>query len=86
MKPTRTGSRTKADQRITLRLDRNERRVALANAKLNQQELARKLKVPPTSLSDWLRGAHPVPTTVVRQLELVLKLELMPAATKGRTR
>lgn len=52
-------------------------RVALARKGMTQLDLAHLLGVPPTSLSDWLRGAHPAPPNLVRRLEKALGVGLV---------
>lgn len=49
--------------------DHHRIRIALAKAGLSQAELARRLGVPRTSLSDWLSGRRPAPTTLVGSIE-----------------
>ncbi len=49
--------------------------IELARAGLNQSQLAAKLDVPSTTLSDWLRGAHPGPTDLMQRIEKVLSLK-----------
>ena len=59
--------------------DINERfrmalRVELAKAGLTQRALAKKMKVPDTTFSDWLRGAHPAPPWFETRIERELGL------------
>lgn len=63
MKPTRSSS-TKTSLSIEL-----------ARAGLNQAQLAAKLDVPSTTLSDWLRGAHPGPADLMPRIEKALRLK-----------
>lgn len=49
-------------------------KVELAKAGLNQSQLARKLEVPSTTLSDWLRGEHPAPADLPTRIEKALGL------------
>ena len=49
-------------------------RIALAQAGLTQADLARRLGIPSTTLSDWLRGAHPAPADLAERVEARLKL------------
>lgn len=49
-------------------------RVALAEAGLTQAQLAKKLGIPSTTLSDWLREEHPVPPTLTADIEKKLGL------------
>lgn len=58
-------------------------RIALAEAGLSQTELAARIRVPPTSLSDWLRGLRPMPQVVRTVLENELGIDL--GAFSGRT-
>ena len=44
-------------------------RVALAKANLTQRALARKLKIPDTTFSDWVVGAHPAPPGFETRIE-----------------
>lgn len=63
--------------------------VALAANGLNQRQLAEKLGIPDTTLSDWLRGVHPTPDGFIEQLELQLHLppgSLPPAENAARQR
>jgi DNA-binding transcriptional regulator YdaS (Cro superfamily) len=48
--------------------------VELARASLTQRALADRLGIPDTSLSDWLRGAHPSPPDLPRRIESALGL------------
>ena len=50
--------------------------VELARAGLTQSDLANRLKVPSTTLSDWVRGAHPPPGDLESRIEKVLGLSL----------
>ncbi len=49
--------------------------VELARREMRQRELARRINVPDTTLSDWLRGAHPAPADLPRRIEQALELE-----------
>jgi plasmid maintenance system antidote protein VapI len=46
--------------------------VELARRGLFQRDLARRLRVPDTTLSDWLRGAHPAPPDLSTRIEKAL--------------
>src|SRR4051794_36839300 len=48
--------------------------VELAKAGLNQQALARRMGIPSTTLSDWLREAHPRPPRFAERVERALGL------------
>ncbi len=48
--------------------------IELARAGLNQTQLAQKLATPSTTLSDWLRGAHPGPKDLLERIERALGL------------
>ncbi len=48
--------------------------VALAQAGLTERDLAMHIGVPDTTLSDWLRGAHPPPKTLPARIESALGL------------
>lgn len=54
--------------------------VELARRDLRQRDLARLLHTPDTTLSDWLRGAHPAPPDLSTRIERAFKL---PAGTLG---
>ena len=56
-------------------------RVALAEKGLSQTDLAKRLGVPTTTLSDWLRGTHPAPPSLVVNIEKTLRLK--PGSLKG---
>lgn len=49
-------------------------RTQLAARARTQAELAEELGVPPTTLSGWLRGAHPAPSDLVTRIESALQL------------
>jgi transcriptional regulator with XRE-family HTH domain len=48
--------------------------IELARAGLTQSQLAAKLRLPSTTLSDWLRESHPGPVDLVERVERALKL------------
>ncbi len=48
--------------------------IELARAQLTQADLAKKLSVPSTTLSDWLREAHPGPGDLYLQIEKAMGL------------
>lgn len=48
--------------------------IELARAGLTQSELAATLGVPSTTLSDWLREAHPGPADLRTRIERALRL------------
>lgn len=48
--------------------------VELARRSMRQRDLARLLQTPDTTLSDWLRGAHPAPTDLPARIERLLRL------------
>ena len=50
-------------------------RVALLQRGMTQLDLARKLQVPPTTLSGWLRSAHPAPADLDDRIAEVLANE-----------
>lgn len=66
-----------ADENFRVKL-----RVELAKAGLTQRALAKKLKMPDTTFSDWIRGAHPAPPGFTSRVEKVLGL---PAGTIAET-
>lgn len=49
-------------------------RVELARVELTHADLAVKLGVAPTTLSTWLRGAHPPPPDLTERIERALRL------------
>ena len=51
-------------------------RIELAKQDLNQAQLAKKMGVSSTTLSDWLRGSHPGPADLHALIEKALKLPL----------
>lgn len=51
-------------------------RVELARRRLTQIQLAQLLRVPPTTLSTWVRGAHPAPNDLATRIEKALGLPL----------
>jgi transcriptional regulator with XRE-family HTH domain len=51
-------------------------RVELAKAGLTQRALAKKLNIPDTTFSDWVRGAHPAPPGFESQIEKELGLHV----------
>ena len=51
-------------------------RVELAKAGLTQRALARKLNIPDTTFSDWIRGAHPAPPGFGTRIEKELGLDV----------
>ena len=61
--------------------------VELARCGLTQGSLARRLKVPPTTLSTWLTAAHPAPPDLPDRIERALRLTPgtlpRPAAKRG---
>lgn len=54
---------------------RTEIAVHLARRSLTQRDLARLIKIPSTTLSDWLTGAHPAPPDLPLRIERALGLE-----------
>lgn len=60
-------------------------RIALAQAGLTQADLAGRLGIPSTSMSDWLRGAHPAPANLLERLERALGLERGSLERAART-
>jgi predicted transcriptional regulator len=48
--------------------------VELARRGMRQRDLARLLQIPDTTLSDWLRGAHPAPADLAARVERSLRL------------
>ncbi len=55
-------------------IDQRKLRAALAAQGLAQWKLAKRLQVPPTTLSDWVRGARPAPNDLAVRIERQLKL------------
>lgn len=49
-------------------------RVELARAELTHADLAARLGVAPTTLSTWLRAAHPAPPDLSQRIERALRL------------
>lgn len=49
-------------------------RAHLALKEMTQQDLARKLGHPVSTLSTWLRGVAPAPVDLIRRIERALKL------------
>jgi plasmid maintenance system antidote protein VapI len=49
-------------------------RIELARRNLTQTQLAQLMKLPPTTLSSWVRGAHPAPDDLARMIEKALGL------------
>lgn len=49
-------------------------KVELARAELTHAELAMRLGVAPTTLSTWLRAAHPAPADLAERIERSLHL------------
>jgi predicted transcriptional regulator len=49
-------------------------RVALAENNLTQWKLATKLGYRPSTFSDYVRGARPVPRVLIRRIERALRL------------
>ena len=49
-------------------------RVELARRNLTQTQLAQLMGLPPTTLSSWVRGAHPAPDDLTRKIEKALGL------------
>ena len=48
--------------------------VELARRGMRQRDLAGLMKIPDTTLSDWLRGQHPPPPDLAARIERALKL------------
>ncbi len=48
--------------------------VELARRGWTQRDLAARLRLPDTTLSDWIRGVRPGPADLSRRLELTLDL------------
>ena len=55
-------------------MDLTKIRVALAERGLRQFHLAKRLKISPSSLSDWLRGARTAPADLSCRIEVALGL------------
>lgn len=49
-------------------------RVELARRNMTRSLLAKKLRVPPTTLSGWLNEAHPAPPNLAERVEDALRL------------
>ncbi|MHB1845349.1 MAG: helix-turn-helix domain-containing protein [Deltaproteobacteria bacterium] len=49
-------------------------RIELARRNITQQRLALKIHVSPTTLSGWLRGAHPPPKDLAARIEKRLRI------------
>lgn len=52
---------------------RREIAIELAKRGMRQRDLARLLDVPPTTLSDWLTGAHPGPSDLADRVRHALR-------------
>lgn len=52
---------------------RREIAIELAKRDMRQRDLARLLNVPPTTLSDWLTGAHPSPPDLAERVRNALR-------------
>lgn len=61
-------------------------RVALAEKGLRHFQLAKRLKVSPSTLSDWLRDARPAPADLRDRIEAALKLPSGALATSTHNR
>lgn len=48
--------------------------VELARRGMTQRDLAERMNVPPTTLSDWLTGAHPARPNLRESIERALRL------------
>lgn len=57
-----------------MRLDNDELRVELARRKLTQLNLAQALGLKVTTLTSWIRGAHPAPDDLPDRIERLLGL------------
>ena len=55
-------------------IDQKKLNAVLAGQGIAQWQLAKRLHRPPSTLSDYLRGARPVPRTLVQEIERALKL------------
>ncbi len=58
-----------------LKINRDRFRHALIDRRLTGYEVAGRVKVPPSHLSEMLHGKRPVPPEVVRRLERILGVE-----------
>lgn len=63
---------------------KSEVAVELARRSMRQRDLARLLKTPDTTLSDWLRGAHPAPADLPTRIERALGLPAGALARNAR--
>src|SRR2546428_4934721 len=60
--------------RLAMPVDGDALRVELARRDLTQTQLALLMKLPPTTLSTWIRGAHPAPSDLAGRIEKALGL------------
>jgi DNA-binding transcriptional regulator YdaS (Cro superfamily) len=55
-------------------IDQKKLNAVLAGLGLAQWQLAKRLRRPPSTLSDYVRGVRPVPPKLVQEIERALKL------------
>ena len=55
-------------------IDQRKLKAALAEHDVPQWKLAKRLRIPPTTLSDWVRGARPTPDDLSARIERELSL------------